>query len=83
MSTSLPKTFFKASSNPGMQNKLPAKLSDKENQSIQPIDLRLSVVKPLGGKWMIELHDYFKQNPDIIKNGFSAASITECLSELD
>ena len=33
-----------------------------------PVDLRMSVVKPLGGKWMISLYDYMKSKPDIIKN---------------
>ena len=55
-----------------------AQLRD-EKQEIQPVDLRLSVVKPLGAKWMIELFDHFKQQPQIIRNGFSAAGISDCL----
>ena len=35
-----------------------------------PIDLRMSVVKPLGLQWMIGLYDYLKSKPDIIQNGF-------------
>ena len=35
-----------------------------------PVDLRMSVVKPLGLQWMIGLHDYLKSKPDIIRNGF-------------
>ena len=34
------------------------------------IDLRMSVVKPLGLQWMIGLYDYLKSKPDIIQNGF-------------
>ncbi len=56
-----------------------SKLSD-DKQEIEPVDLRLSVVKPLGAKWMIELFDHFKQHPEIIRNGFSAAGIKECLN---
>ena len=48
---------------------------DKEN-SPQPVDLRLSIAKPLGAKWMISLYDYMKSRPDIIKNGFWHAGIT-------
>ena len=48
-------------------------------QEIQPVDLRLSMVKPLGAKWMIELFDHFKQKPQIIRNGFSATDISDCL----
>ena len=43
---------------------------------IQSIDLRLSMVKPLGARWVISLFDYFKAKPDIIKNGFKEAGIT-------
>ena len=43
---------------------------------MQSIDLQLSVVKPLGARWMISLYDYFKAKPDIIKNGFKEAGIT-------
>ena len=31
---------------------------------------RLSVIKPLGAQWLICLYNYFKENPDIIRNGF-------------
>ena len=47
------------------------------NESVpQPVDLRMSIVKPLGAKWMISLYDYMKSKPDIIKNGFRHAGIT-------
>ena len=35
------------------------------------VDLRLNVVKPLGAQWMIQLYDYLKLHPEIIKNGFN------------
>ena len=41
-----------------------------------PVDLRMSVVNPLGSKWMISLYDYMKSKPDIIKNGFHHAGLT-------
>ena len=47
---------------------------DKES-AVQLIDLRMSVVKPLGAKWMIGLYEYMKSNPDIIKNGYQHAGI--------
>ena len=40
------------------------------NMEVAAIDLRLSVVKPLGAQWLIRLYDYFKENSDIIRNGF-------------
>ena len=41
-----------------------------------PVDFRLSVVKPPSAKWFVQLSDYFKANPDIIKNGSKGAGIT-------
>lgn len=38
--------------------------------AVQPVDLRMSVVKPLGSKSMISLYDYIKTKLDIIRNGF-------------
>lgn len=37
----------------------------------EPVDLRLTIMKPLGANWMISLHKYFKSNPTIIQNGFN------------
>ena len=41
-----------------------------------PVDLRLSIVKPLSARWFVKLSDYLKAHPDIIKNGFKGAGIT-------
>ena len=39
------------------------------------VDLKLSIIKPLGAQWLIDLYDYFKSNTDIIQNGFKGAGI--------
>ena len=41
------------------------------------IDVRLSIMKPLGAKWLIDMYDYFKSKPDIILNGFKGVGITD------
>ena len=41
-----------------------------------PVDLRMSVLKPLGAKWLVEMHNYIKENSDIIQNGFRGAGIS-------
>ena len=41
----------------------------KENV-VQPVDLRLSIVKPLGAKWIVGLYDYMKSKPNIIRMAF-------------
>ena len=57
-----------------------AKISDQmlkhnKGSSIQPVDLSMAVVKPLGARWMVKFYDYMQQNPSIIKNGFTKAGI--------
>ena len=34
-------------------------------------------MKPLGGKWLEELHNYLLQNKSLAINGFKAAGITD------
>ena len=46
---------------------------------VDPVDLRLSIVKPLGAQWMMKVYDYMKSNPEIIQNGFKGAGITDFL----
>lgn len=41
----------------------------------KPVDLRLSKVKPLGAKWMVDLYDHLKAKPDMICDAFKAAGI--------
>ena len=56
-------------------NQVHLQLQNGEEAS-SPVDrLKLSVIKPLGATWLIELYDYFKTNSDIIKNGFKGAGI--------
>ena len=45
------------------------------SSAVQPVDLQMSVVKPLGAGWMIGLYDHMKSMPEIIKNGFRHAGI--------
>ena len=48
----------------------------ESGQDIQPVDLRLSVVKPIGAQWMIDLYDYLIANPSIITHGFKHVGIS-------
>ena len=32
--------------------------------------VRMSIIKPLGAKWLVSLYDYFKTNDSIVLNGF-------------
>ena len=50
-----------------------------QTQAVQLVDLRLSIMKPLGARWMVNLFDYLKSKPEIIKNGFNGAGIMDIL----
>ena len=39
------------------------------------IDLRLSIMKPLGARWMVDVYNHIKSKPDMIKGAFKAAGI--------
>ena len=44
-----------------------------------PVDLRLSVMKPLNARWILKAHNYIKENKSIVENGFKGAGITGIL----
>ena len=48
---------------------------------IEPVDMKLSIVKPIAAKWMIDLYYYLIANPQIIKNGFKHVGITDFLAQ--
>jgi len=52
-----------------------------ESQRV-PVDLLLSVIKPLNAMWLKKTHKYLKNNPSIIKNGFKASGITDTSEKL-
>jgi len=43
------------------------------------VDLRFSRMKPLGAKWLVDLFDYLKGKPEIIKNGLKEAGVLDCI----
>jgi len=46
-----------------------------ESDNVQAVDLSLSVVKPLGAIWLINLFDYLHTHPEIARNGFRKAGL--------
>ena len=42
---------------------------DEGDTHRQHIDTRLSIMKPLGARWLVELHDYLSDNPSFTVNG--------------
>ena len=47
-----------------------------------PVDLHLSVMKPLNAIWLNEAQKYLQNNPSIIRNGLKASGITDVLEKL-
>lgn len=35
---------------------------DQSVSNVTPMDLRMSIMKPLGAKWLVRLYNYFKKN---------------------
>ena len=44
-------------------------------ESLKPVDLRLSVLKPLGAKWLVEAYKDIKCQPQLIIKGFEKAGL--------
>ena len=72
------KTFLRQQFHKWYAERICQHLQDKTY--VTPVDLRLSVVKPLGAQWMIQLYEYMKSKPDIVQNGFRAVGIIDCIS---
>ena len=45
----------------------------------EEVDMRLSVLKPLSAKWIMEMHNYFMSQSSIIINDFREVGIVEIL----
>ena len=56
-------------------------LDGKENETVDldPISLGLPILRELGAKWLVEMAEYFEENPQIIVNGFIRAGIADAL----
>ena len=81
ISTNKPaKDFLRSKFHFWYADKLSAQLDEKSNGApLQPVDLRLSIMKPLEARWMIQLYNYMKLNPQIIINGFKEVGILDIL----
>jgi len=47
------------------------------------VDIKMTIIKEVGARWMVFLYDYFLNNPDICKNGFVKARSTEAITDPD
>ena len=53
---------------------------EEGKSDVQPVDLWLSVLKPLGFQWLMDACFYIQSRKMMIMNGFQEAGITEALT---
>ena len=44
------------------------------------VDMKLTVVKEVGARWLVSMYDYLQGHPETCKNGFVKAGIAEAIS---
>ena len=50
-----------------------------QDKSATPVDLRMSIMKPLGAGWLVGAYNYIKEKDSLVKNGYKSAGITDIL----
>ena len=45
------------------------------------VDVRLPIIKPLHGMWVVKFYDYIRSKPENIQNGWRKSGIIEKLNE--
>lgn len=53
--------------------------SKLESNDKSPVDMRLSIMKPLGAGWLVELYDHICSNSSFIVHGFRASGILKSI----
>ena len=49
------------------------------SSALQPVPMQLSIMKPIGAKWMMDLYDYIKSKPELVINGFRNVGIVDII----
>ena len=76
------KDFIRQKFNDWYSEKVAEQLGDGANfdqQLVQPVDLSAAVLKTVGAKWLVQMHEYIQDNPQLIVNGFRKAGIQEAI----
>ena len=63
------KDFLRSQFQDWYAKKLHKQLQEQSTEVI-PIDMKMSLMKPLSAKWIESMFLYFKDNPSIVRNGF-------------
>ena len=74
------KAFLKRQFESWYAEELRQKINAAEGmEDIEPVDMGTARMKCIGAKWLVELCEYFADNPSIIVNGFLAAHISQSI----
>ena len=61
-------------------NKITSQLrAGLSSSALQPVAMQLSIMKLIGAKWMMDLHDYIKSKPELVINGFRNVGIVDII----
>ena len=55
---------------------------DLDGLQAQPVNLTAVAMKSVGGKWLVEMHEYISSNPQIVVNGFHNAGIQNAIDAM-
>jgi len=58
-----------------------SQIIDQFDKDMQQVDMRLSIMKPLGARWLIDLYNHICANPTFIVNGFAKVGILDILGD--
>jgi len=47
----------------------------------EPVDFRLTIMKPLGAQWMISLYKYFKSHPEMGLTALNLCQLKSCVNK--
>ena len=63
----------------GIQDKYRPKFPKELLQNMYFVDLKISILKPIHAKWVIQYYDRICTNKDIVKNGGHRSGITKAI----
>ena len=57
----------------------PGQKCRKKITTISQVDTRISVIKPLHAKWVVQFYDYVRGNRDVVKSGWRKSKIIDAV----
>ena len=77
--TKTSKSFISGKYNSWLSNEVPKQLRAEKAHANVKVSLKLSIIKPLYAKWIIDLYNTLKDDKKMAINGFRSAGISEAI----